>query len=544
MAVLFESADAADGLSTTYAMAVGDVFRGSLGTGQSDWVRISLVAGQSYAFAVMGLGALGLGLVDARLVLRDASGAALFGDEDGGPGLSALFTYVPPRGGSYFLEVISHQSGATGAYAASVVVGTMASLAPEAAAGALLREGGSWAAAPAQAATVTWGYVTAGPAYDASGDRAQFATLTAAQKTAVVQVLNAYAEVSGVRFQQVAGAEATIRIGAYWSQTDGAGAYANLPGSRAAASEDGDVWLNNDSISQTALPRGSYAHFAILHEMGHALGLDHPGDYNAAPGEVITYRTHAQYAQDSTQYTVMSYFDAWATEPNAPRKMPDTLMMHDILALQRLYGASYAARAGNSTYGFNATMGGPYDFAVNKAPLLCIWDGAGVDTIDLSGFSQAQKIDLTAGRFSDVGGYRGNLSIALGVSIEHAVGGAGADLILGNGLANRLTGKQGDDTLDGGIGNDTLTGGLGADRFVFDKGDGSDWVTDFDNALDVLALDADLWGGAALGHAEIVAQFALLRAGHVVLDFGVQELHVLGLTSVFGLEGHIVTRFG
>ena len=543
LAILFETTDAPASLATSYVMAVGDVFRGTLGTGQADWVRISLVAGQSYAFAGIGLGALGIGANDMRLVLRDASGSTLFGDEDGGPGLSAVFTYIAPYSGTYHIEAISHQSGVQGLYALSAVRGTMASLLPEAAAGALLREGVSWASAPATGTMVSWAYVTQGPAYDASGDLATFAALSTAQRGAVGSVLAAFAEVSGIRFQQVAEGEATIKVGAYRSTTDGAGAYAYLPGSRAAGSDDGDVWLNNTSVSQTALPRGSYSHFVILHEFGHALGLDHPGDYNAGPDEDISYRTHAQFFQDSAQYTVMSYFDAWATEPNAPRKMPQTLMIYDILALQRLYGASFEARAGNSTYGFGATMGGPYDFSVNRAPLLCIWDGAGVDTINLSGFSQAQKIDLTAGRFSDVGGYRGNVSIALGVSIEHAVGGSGADLILGNGLANRLVGKQGDDSLDGGQGADTLTGGLGADRFVFDLGDGSDRITDFDNALDRLVLDAGLWGGTVLSPFEIVSQFALLRQGLVVLDFGVQELTLMNRNSFAGLDNYIEARY-
>ena len=547
MAVFIEQMDAPEAASTSYAMGSGDTFRGSLGTGQSDWIKVTLVAGQSYAFAAMGLGALGSGVVDGRLVLRDAQGRALYGDEDSGPGLSASFTYVPQVGGSFYLDVSSHRSGAGGRYAVSVTSGTMASFGPEAGAGALLREGAAWAPA-GQGTVLTWGFRAPGAALDANGDAAPFALLTAAQQGAVYKVLAAYSEVAGVRFQQIAPGgtttQATLLVGAYTSTTDGAGAFANLPGSRDAGAVDGDVWLNNDSVSTTWLPRGSYAHFAILHEFGHALGLDHPGDYNAGPGQVITYATHAQFFQDSTQYTVMSYFDVWATEPNAPRKKPDTLMMYDILALQKLYGANTAAHAGNSTYGFNSNVGGPYDFKVNKMPLLCIWDGSGIDTIDLSGFGQAQKIDLVAGRFSDVAGYRGNLSIAVGVWIENAVGGMGSDQILGNGLGNRLVGRGGDDTIDGGQGNDTLTGGRGADVFVFDKGEGSDWITDFDNALDMLDLDAALWGGGALSHSEIVARFALLRDGHVVLDFGVQELHLLGLMSVSGVESHLRSDYG
>ena len=61
-----------------------------------------------------------------------------------------------------------------------------------------------------------------------------------------------------------------------------------------------------------------------------------------------------------------------------------------------------------------------------------VWDGGGNDTLDFSGFTQNQKINLTATSFSDVGGLVGNVSIAKGVTIENAFGGAGNDLIIGN----------------------------------------------------------------------------------------------------------------
>jgi Ca2+-binding RTX toxin-like protein len=43
---------------------------------------------------------------------------------------------------------------------------------------------------------------------------------------------------------------------------------------------------------------------------------------------------------------------------------------------------------------------------------------------------------------------------------------------------NTLTGNDGANRLTGGEGNDTLAGGLGNDRYVFQRGDGQDVVTD------------------------------------------------------------------
>jgi len=49
----------------------------------------------------------------------------------------------------------------------------------------------------------------------------------------------------------------------------------------------------------------------------------------------------------------------------------------------------------------------------------------------------------------------------------------------GNGLANRITGSSGEDVLNGKGGNDWLFGGEGNDTFVFEKGSGTDTITDF-----------------------------------------------------------------
>ncbi|MDB5525621.1 MAG: Hemolysin-type calcium binding domain protein [Rhizobium sp.] len=50
----------------------------------------------------------------------------------------------------------------------------------------------------------------------------------------------------------------------------------------------------------------------------------------------------------------------------------------------------------------------------------------------------------------------------------------------GNAGDNTLSGNAGDNTLRGAGGNDTLTGGDGSDTFVFQKGDKTDTITDFD----------------------------------------------------------------
>ncbi|MBR3499522.1 MAG: VWA domain-containing protein [Selenomonadaceae bacterium] len=83
-----------------------------------------------------------------------------------------------------------------------------------------------------------------------------------------------------------------------------------------------------------------------------------------------------------------------------------------------------------------------------------------------------QDLTITANKKNNkVLGGEGNDVIYGGKGNDSLVGGAGTDAIYG---------EAGDDTIEGGTGNDTLTGGAGSDTFVYNKGDGNDKITDFD----------------------------------------------------------------
>jgi methionine-rich copper-binding protein CopC len=130
----------------------------------------------------------------------------------------------------------------------------------------------------------------------------------------------------------------------------------------------------------------------------------------------------------------------------------------------------------DTVYGFASTVTGTtsriYNFSINTTPILTLWDSGGNDTLNLSGYSTASVINLTAGSFSSCNNMTNNIAIARNCIIENAIAGSGNDVVNGNSSANVLQGNAGNDTLNGAEGNDTLTGGAGND--LVDGGTGLD----------------------------------------------------------------------
>lgn len=268
-----------------------------------------------------------------------------------------------------------------------------------------------------------------------------------------------------------------------------------------------DVMVNhNRSNVQGGWGIGDSNSRKLMHELLHAIGLDHPGPYN---GDTANYESQALFFQDSHQYTVMSYWDAansGAQHVTAGKlQWNSTPLLYDVAALQSLYGANMTTRTGDTVYGFNNTSGrAAYDLARDPYSIFTIWDAGGTDTLDLSGYGLPSRVDLGQGAFSDSGGMTQNISIAFGAIIENALGGDGNDSLTGNDGRNRLEGNGGADTLKGGAESDWLVGGAGGDTFVYTsysdsdlpliRSDGkkmaSDYLADFTSGVDKIDLSA------------------------------------------------------
>ena len=316
-------------------------------------------------------------------------------------------------------------------------------------------------------------------------------SFNAAQQDAVslaLQQWSNFADITFVKVDETSSQVGTLRFAFtdhknYIGETDAlAAGWASKPD---AIPSSGDVWINADDKDVIPVRGQDYLFKTYMHEIGHALGLDHPFE-----GE-----DQLPSSLDFRNYTIMSYTDPenhyfYDGDGDYNYLISSTPMVFDIAAVQHLYGATS-----------HNTADTVYKYDPSKPVVEAIWDSDGIDTLDFSNFGKALDINLTAGAYSTIAftswSMTDNLGIAFGTIIEKAIGGAGNDTITGNSADNTLYGGAGDDVIsagDGndilycGPGNDTLSGGLGADEFRFYLGDGINTITDFSTGIDTCSF--------------------------------------------------------
>jgi Ca2+-binding RTX toxin-like protein len=312
-------------------------------------------------------------------------------------------------------------------------------------------------------AAMTFSFMSALPTYaDPAVDGNNFSVMTGEQKSAIRKILTMLSSQFDLVFTEVTDSGSSYGQLRFGNNAQGnTVGYAYYPDT-SLGDNAGDLYINNvaEASQTTGVIEGSNAYSTLIHEIGHTLGLKHPGDYNAAEGADSSANEgpFLTGAEDSELYSIMSY----TQQSQGLERI--SLAPYDYAALSYLYNAK-PINTGDDVYTLT-DQSGRY--------VQTIFDSDGIDTLDASGMHTPVTLNLNAaapGTLSSAGltssgqAAVNNLSLGLNTAIERARGGSADDKLIANSGDNVLSGNAGNDILVGQLGSDTMIGGAGSDIF-------------------------------------------------------------------------------
>jgi len=396
--------------------------------------------------------------------------------------------------------------------------------------------------------TVTYSFMDSLPSYH--GSDSTFQAFNSSQEAAAREILDLWASVSNLSFVEVSdsGDGGQIRFGTNF-QSSSAG-YAYYPSD---SDLGGDIMIANNYDYNLAPTAGDYGYLTLMHEVGHAIGLKHPGAYSSSDEG-----PYLSSSLDNNDTTVMSYNDGSV-------QYASTLGWLDIQAVQYMYGRSETGTLGNVTWGedtaetFTGNDNVNYYFGNGGDDLFQlaggndgVMAGNGADTLSggsgddlmygnigtdfMIGGAGADSIfggqnggdTLTYGSGSTLAYREGSDTISGGSGsdllygnhgADFMVGGAGIDTMFGGQDADTLSGGAGSDRLYGNLGDDLMIGGDGLDRFYIASSGGNDTISDFTYFTDYLAVQTNINGTGIASTSDVIAR-ASQSGSDVVFDFG------------------------
>jgi len=316
--------------------------------------------------------------------------------------------------------------------------------------------------------TLTYSFLNAVPQGDIA-DSHGFREMSSTQKASVRRAFDYLSSLIGLTFvESTSPGSADINLGTNNQTNKNSSGYANVP--NGSGDHAAYLFLDNGLGNQnTTLAQGDYGWQTLIHEIGHTLGLKHPGNYNAGGGGAPA--PYLPKTLDNRSNTLMSYNNApgtmkvttsvnnnGSTSYLASTINDSTYMMYDIAALQFLYGKGTGRNL--DAYQVNT-------FSANWSGMETLWSPIN-GILDASSTQNSDIIDLRAGAFSSINiipknitdsfpsalkttaTYMGlnNVGLAYGSQITTVRGGSSNDVF--------YAGTDNDVSIDGGLGNDTL----------------------------------------------------------------------------------------
>jgi len=284
--------------------------------------------------------------------------------------------------------------------------------------------------------TLTYSFMTQSPSQGGEGG-VGFTSFTELQKQTIRDLFYVLQSQTGLAFSEVTGDAGQIRLGV--NQQSNTRGYSFIPDEFKGDARAGDVWIDQETAA--VMKPGQEGYYVLLHELGHALGLQHPLTEADTSGATVLLNSLS-----SVNNTVM--LDVSAASVGGA--WPTWFGSFDLQALRHLYG-NRAYASGNDTY-----------VVKDATSSMTIVDDGGMDTLDASNVSVSVSIDLRAGKLSSIGmdidgtSKFNNVAIATGSLIENVMGSPFDDVIIGNAQNNLVTFMGGNDIVDGQGGVDLI----------------------------------------------------------------------------------------
>ena len=304
-------------------------------------------------------------------------------------------------------------------------------------------------------------------------DQNGFVEMNDTQKAAVTDAFSYLSSLINVTFTLSDATTGTADINFGTNNQANSAGYANPP--NGSGEHPVFLMLDKASPSNQSFSYGSYGWQTVIHEIGHTMGLKHPGNYNAGGGG--TPGPYLPKATDNSRFSVMSYTAA----PDANKvttlsngysytgMSPSTYMTYDIAALQYIYGANTTSDADTT----HQTL----SFTKDWQGFQTVWAADG-GTLDASALTRANIIDLREGAYSSIGIQTygkttfgmNNVGLAFGSYLDNIKGGLATDAFFVD--ASNIDTTQ---SIDGSEGSD----------IVYLNGNASEWtVSDWDGIND------------------------------------------------------------